>query len=918
MRADEIRSKFIEFFEKNGHTKVSSSSLIPHNDPTLLFANAGMNQFKDYFTGREVPPFPRAVTVQKCVRAGGKHNDLENVGFTARHHTFFEMLGNFSFGDYFKSEAIALAWKFLTEELKIPKDKLYVTVHDSDDEAKELWIKEQGVPADRIFKMGDKDNFWEMGETGPCGPCSEIFYDHGEKYASGNFDHPMKDEERCVEVWNLVFMQFEKHKDGTRTNLPKPSVDTGAGLERLAAVMQKFYWNYDTDLFTALFKKLEELSGKKYSDPQYVNSFRVIGDHLRSATMLITDGAMPSNEGRGYVLRRIIRRAVRHANELGLTRSSLYKLVPTVFETLGEEYAENKANQALAEKSLKQEEDKFRATLNNGLKILNESIEELKSKNLPGEVAFKLYDTYGFPLDLTETILKEKGISVDSDGFEKLMNERVEQSKKHQKFHADASDLEVFYAIKEKHGETSFTGYKTLKDQGTLLAKEKFGDGYALVFDKTPFYGESGGQVGDKGTINGTVEVLDTQKPIDDFHVHLVENADELEVGKSYSLEVNEKLRNQTIKNHSATHLLQAALIKILGPHIKQAGSYVNEEMLRFDFTHDSGLSEKEISETEELVNQEIRAALPVKDQIMNKDEAVKQGAMALFGEKYGDEVRVIQMGGFSTELCGGTHVNNTSDIDLFKVYTESALAAGVRRLIAYTGEKAKNYLSELDEILNQVNQITNAKKSDSNGNEVSQLAKALSTSPNEVPVRLQGIIDDLLKIEKENSNLESELGLKKSESLVSKLKDDSTKNAIEKVKGFIKLKKTLSKINTSLKDQKRSSESADLFVDPIQLKSCNLFVTETESSPKELRKVSDNFIDKQPKDVLFLYTNTDDKFAFILRTNKSNKNINLSTLTKDIFSKIEGRGGGKPDMTQGSANSKDFNTFLEHLKQEL
>ncbi len=918
MEAKIIRSKFIEFFEERGHTKVASSSLIPHNDPTLLFANAGMNQFKDYFTGREVPPYPRAVTVQKCVRAGGKHNDLENVGFTARHHTFFEMLGNFSFGDYFKSEAINFAWKFLTEELKIPKDKLYVTVHESDDEAKELWIKEQNIPEDRIFKMGDKDNFWEMGDTGPCGPCSEIFYDHGEKYASGDFDHPMKDEERCVEVWNLVFMQYEKHKDGTRTDLPKPSVDTGAGLERLAAVMQNVHWNYDTDLFSSFFNKLEELSGKKYSDPQYSNSFRVIADHLRSSTMLITDGAMPSNEGRGYVLRRIIRRAVRHANELSLTESSLYKLVPVVFEALGEEYTENKVNQVLAEKSLKQEEDKFRTTLSNGLKILNESIEQLKVKTLPGDVAFKLYDTYGFPLDLTETILQEKDISVDIEGFEKLMSERVEQSKKNQKFHADANDLQIFYSIKEKNGETSFTGYDTLKDEGTLIAKEKFGDGFALVFDKTPFYGESGGQVGDKGTINDSIKVLDTQKPIDNFHVHLVEDADELEVGSTYTLKVDKELRNRTIRNHSATHLLQAALIKTLGSHIKQAGSYVNEDMLRFDFTHDSGLSDEEIAKTEELVNSEIKAAIPVKDQIMKKDEAVKAGAMALFGEKYGDDVRVVQMGGFSTELCGGTHVENTSEISLFKIYTESALAAGVRRIIAYTSDKAKSYQEELNEILKQVTLITNAKASKRKGNEVSELAKLFSTTPTAIPTRLTDTINELMNIEKENNKLEKELGISISKSLVEELKMDNNKDEVQKVSGFIKLKKTLNKINISLKDQKRSSQSVDLFVDPIGLKSCRLFVTKIDSSPKELRKVSDNFIDKFPKDVLFLYTHTDDKFAFILRTNKSNKETNLSKLTKDIFSKIEGRGGGKPDMTQGSAQISDYDTFLNHLKQEL
>ena len=555
LSAQDIRDKFVAFFEKNGHEKIESSPLVPQNDPTLLFANAGMNQFKEYFTGEANPKNRRAVTIQKCVRAGGKHNDLENVGFTARHHTFFEMLGNFSFGDYFKSEAIAFAWKFLTQELKIPKEKLFVTVHDSDEEARMIWHEEIGIPLDRIFYMGDKDNFWEMGDTGPCGPCSEIFYDHGEEHSDGadTSECILADEGRYIEIWNLVFMQYEKVKkvDGTieRKELPKPSIDTGAGLERLAACMQKVYWNYDIDSFDPIKKEIENLSGKKYSDSNYSNSMRVVCDHIRSSVMLITDGVIPGNEGRGYVLRRIIRRAVRHMEELGVSKTSFYKLTSSVFEKLGNEYPQNKANAALAEKLLKLEEEKFRKTLKTGLDLLNSEIKNLGDmKVLPGEVAFKLYDTFGFPQDLTETILHEKGLELDQMGFNKSMEAQKEASRGASQFSTSDASLKKFHEAFEKFGATTFHGYEHIEHNAKLLGIIDNGDTSCLIFDSTCFYPEGGGQVGDTGSIivkDKKIKILDTQKPVGDLIVHFGKSADVagLNVGDSFDLIVDSSKR---------------------------------------------------------------------------------------------------------------------------------------------------------------------------------------------------------------------------------------------------------------------------------------------------------------------------------------------------------------------------------------
>ncbi|TNF29493.1 MAG: alanine--tRNA ligase, partial [Deltaproteobacteria bacterium] len=630
MKVQEIRDKFSKYFESKGHEKVPSSPLVPLNDDTLLFANAGMNQFKDYFTGKATPDFKRAVTIQKVVRAGGKHNDLENVGLTARHHTFFEMLGNFSFGDYFKKEAIEMAWEFLTVELKLPKDRLYVTVHNSDDEAFEIWEKGIGLSKDRIFRKGDKDNFWEMGDIGPCGPCSEIFYDHGEEHTTPNFkpgpgQDLLDDELRYVEVWNLVFMQYEKDGKGGQKKLPNPSIDTGMGLERIASVLQGKYWNYDTDAFTPIIKELEKISGKSYADAKYQTAMRVAADHIRSCTMLITDGVIPSNEGRGYVLRRIIRRAIRHLRELDVPQGTFASLSKIVLNELGTEYPQNKANQSLAEKFLTLEEKKFLETLDTGLKFLEESLKsDVKNNIFNGRSAFKLYDTYGFPLDLTQIILKEKGIEVDEDSFNQAMEERKEDSRKSWKGSLNLDD-KIFFQAKDKCGETKFLGYEKTESTAKLLEILDLGEGrQGLIFDQTPFYAEGGGQVGDTGvvTISGKdYEIIDTQKPVDGLFVHFVQGAENLKSPLEATLKVNAKKRALTARNHSATHLLQSALIEVLGDHVKQSGSMVNPERLRFDFTHMQSLTQKEIDRVEELVNREILKAQDVTATLTSMDD---------------------------------------------------------------------------------------------------------------------------------------------------------------------------------------------------------------------------------------------------------------------------------------------------------
>lgn len=847
----QIRDKFTQYFISKQHEKNASSSLIPHNDKTLLFCNAGMNQFKDYFTGKSIASNKRAVSIQKCVRAGGKHNDLENVGHTARHHTFFEMLGNFSFGDYFKEEAIRFAWEFLTVELKIPPEKLYVTVHYSDDEARKLWMKVAGLPNEKIFNKGDKDNFWEMGEFGPCGPCSEIFFDHGEEYT----DHDLvrvdpldllEDEKRYVEIWNLVFMQFEKTPEG-KFSLPKPSIDTGAGLERVTAALQGCYNNYNTDIFFPIMKKIEDISNKKYDpygkDEKTKAAFRVVADHIRSATMLITDGAIPSNEGRGYVLRRIIRRAIKYLNELGVKEISFYKLVPAVFESLGQEYPQNAANAELAIKLLELEEKKFRETLENGLKFLTDALsKEVTNKVFSGKAAFKLYDTYGFPVDLTEMYLIDHGLKLDHENFDKAMKEQKELSKKSWKGAFDNSD-KVFHTVKEKHGATNFVGYDHLEVEAKLLEIIDMGEVKGLIFDKTSFYGESGGQVGDIGVVklgkNILANISDTQKPVDSLHVHFSNDSDALEIGKSYTLSVDSKSRKLIMRNHSATHLLQAALIKVLGPHVKQAGSIVSADKLRFDFTHLQAMTKEEIEKVEDLVNQEISKAHKVEANIMNMDEAQKKGAMALFGEKYGNIVRVLSMGDFSTELCGGVHVHNTSDIGLITVLSESSLATGVRRIEATTSETAIHHLSHRSQLLKKVESLFMDKEE-----------RAL--------VKLENLIKDLKEKQKE----------------------------IE-----------------SLKDKIQLNESKDLFNNVENIGGIDYAIIEA-SPDSDLRKLSDLFISKFQNGAVVLYNLNGDKASVLVRSSKGASKLNAGDALKDILPVINGRGGGKPDMAQGSGEA--------------
>lgn len=700
MSTDEVRNAFLKFFESKGHQIVESSSLVPHNDPTLLFTNAGMNQFKDCFLGLEKRAYTRATTAQRCVRAGGKHNDLENVGFTARHHTFFEMLGNFSFGDYFKEDAIAFAWEFLTETLQLPKDRLLVTIYETDDEAFDIWNQKVGIPADRIIRIGDKeggkpyesDNFWQMGDTGPCGPCTEIFYDHGEHIWGGRPGTPEEDGDRFIEIWNNVFMQFNRQADGTMEPLPKPSVDTGMGIERISAIMQGVHSNYEIDVFQALIKAAAEVIG--YDDLSN-QSLRVIADHIRSCSFLIVDGVMPSNEGRGYVLRRIIRRAVRHGNKLGAQGVFFHKLVGILAEIMGTAGDELKRQQAVVEKVLRIEEENFGRTLERGMTILNEALDNLDGKVLDGETVFKLYDTYGFPADLTNDVAREREFAIDEEGFEKAMEEQRQRAREAGQFGTD------YNAVIKTDAQTEFCGYTGTEGESAVVAmfvggeeveSLSAGDKAIVILEQTPFYAESGGQCGDAGMIkteSGLFKVEDTQKLGNAIAHHGVLTEGVVAKGDKAQTLVDAVRRAAITLNHSATHLLHAALRKVLGEHVTQKGSLVKAENLRFDFSHLEGVTAAELKEVERLVNAQVRRNHDIETNVMDIESAKQKGAMALFGEKYDDEVRVLSMGEFSTELCGGIHASNTGDIGLFKITSEGGIAAGIRRIEAVTGEAA-------------------------------------------------------------------------------------------------------------------------------------------------------------------------------------------------------------------------------------
>ncbi len=776
MSTDEVRRAFLSFFESKGHQIVESSSLVPANDPTLLFTNAGMNQFKDCFLGLEKRAYTRATTAQRCVRAGGKHNDLENVGFTARHHTFFEMLGNFSFGDYFKEDAIQYAWEFLTGVLQLPKERLLVTVYETDDEAFDIWNKKVGIPADRIIRIGDKkggkkfdsDNFWQMGDTGPCGPCTEIFYDHGDHIWGGPPGSPEEDGDRFIEIWNNVFMQFNRHADGTMEPLPKPSVDTGMGIERISAIMQGVHSNYEIDVFQTLIKAAADAIGYQDLTNQ---SLRVVADHIRSCAFLIVDGVMPSNEGRGYVLRRIIRRAVRHGNKLGAQGAFFHKLVGPLAEVMGTAGVELKKQQALVEKVLRIEEENFGRTLDRGMSILNDALDQLSGLVLDGETVFKLYDTYGFPADLTNDVARERGFSIDEAGFEQAMEEQRQRAREAGQFGTDYNSLIKSATNTEFCGYTASRGQSVVREmfvEGAEVSALSAGDKAIIVLDNTPFYAESGGQCGDTGVLKtdaGIFHVEDTQKLGNAIAHHGVLAQGVLATGDQVDAIVDEKRRAAISLNHSATHLLHAALRKVLGEHVAQKGSLVRAETLRFDFSHLEAMTPAEIKEVERLVNQEIRHNHNIETNIMNIDEAKAKGAMALFGEKYDDQVRVLSMGDFSTELCGGIHASNTGDIGLFKIISEGGIAAGIRRIEAVTGEGALDYLDAqqaqhdakvsemaakaklLEKEIQQLKDKLAAKESASLINQVKQIAGVnvlvaqLNGADNKA---LRGMVDDL------------------------------------------------------------------------------------------------------------------------------------------------------------------------------
>ncbi|EFV1968512.1 alanine--tRNA ligase [Salmonella enterica] len=845
----EIRQAFLDFFHSKGHQVVASSSLVPNNDPTLLFTNAGMNQFKDVFLGLDKRNYSRATTSQRCVRAGGKHNDLENVGYTARHHTFFEMLGNFSFGDYFKHDAIQFAWELLTGEnwFALPKERLWVTVYETDDEAYEIWEKEVGIPRERIIRIGDNkgapyasDNFWQMGDTGPCGPCTEIFYDHGDHIWGGPPGSPEEDGDRYIEIWNIVFMQFNRQADGTMEPLPKPSVDTGMGLERIAAVLQHVNSNYEIDLFRTLIEAVAKVTGATDLGNK---SLRVIADHIRSCAFLVADGVLPSNENRGYVLRRIIRRAVRHGNMLGAKETFFYKLVGPLIEVMGSAGEELKRQQAQVEQVLKTEEEQFARTLERGLALLDEELAKLQGDTLDGETAFRLYDTYGFPVDLTADVCRERNIKVDEAGFEAAMEEQRRRAREASGFGAD------YNAMIRVDSASEFKGYDHLELNGKVTAL--FVDGKAVeainagqeavvVLDQTPFYAESGGQVGDKGELKGagfTFAVDDTQK-YGQAIGHLGKlSAGALKVGDAVQADVDEARRARIRLNHSATHLMHAALRQVLGAHVAQKGSLVSDKVLRFDFSHNEAMKPSEIREVEDLVNAQIRRNLPIETHIMDLEAAKAKGAMALFGEKYDERVRVLSMGDFSTELCGGTHATRTGDIGLFRIISESGTAAGVRRIEAVTGEGAMATVHAQSDRLNDIAHL---------------------------------------------------------------LKGDS-QNLGDKVRALLERTRQLEKELQQLKDQAAAQESANLSSKAVDLNGVKLLVSELAGiEPKMLRPMVDDLKNQLGSTVIVLATVVEGKVSLIAGVSKDvTDRVKAGELIGMVAQQVGGKGGGRPDMAQ-------------------
>lgn len=855
----EIRQSFLEFFQSKGHTIVPSSSLVPDNDPTLLFTNAGMNQFKDVFLGLDKRSYSRATSSQRCVRAGGKHNDLENVGYTARHHTFFEMLGNFSFGDYFKHDAIKFAWEYLTSPqwLGLPAEKLWVTVYETDDEAYEIWNKEVGVPAERIVRIGDNkgaayasDNFWQMGDTGPCGPCTEIFYDHGDHIWGGPPGSAEEDGDRYIEIWNVVFMQFNRQADGTMEKLPKPSVDTGMGLERISAVLQHVNSNYEIDIFQTLIKAVASLLNVQDLNNK---SLRVIADHIRSCAYLIADGVAPSNEGRGYVLRRIIRRAVRHGNILGAKSAFFYKLVPTLAKAMGQAGKILTTKQAHIEKTLKAEEDQFARTLERGLALLEDALTKVENKQLSGEVAFKLYDTYGFPLDLTADVCRERDILIDEKGFEREMEAQRERAKASSNFGTDYNN------VIKVDGVTTFKGYETTETEATVVAlfsngnaveTIQSGENAVVVLDQTAFYGESGGQIGDSGQILSEIcnfEVKDTQKYGQVFgHIGQLASGS-LSVGDKVFAQIDTTRRHAITLNHTATHLLHAALRQVLGEHVAQKGSLVSENTLRFDFSQPEAIAKSDLEEIERIINRKIRENIAVTTDVMDLDAAKAKGAMALFGEKYGDKVRVVGMTDFSIELCGGTHVKQTGEIGLFKFISEGAVAAGVRRVEAVTGEKAIALLHSQQQVLNQS----------------AELLKADSAT----------LVEKIQQLQEKSKKVEKEL--------------------------------------QQLKEKLAAQAGSELAKQAKQIHGVNVVVQRLDGvDAKALRTMVDDLKNQLGSAVIAFATESDDKVNLIVGvTSDLTKQLNAGELVGLMAQEVGGKGGGRPDMAMAGGSQPEHIT---------